>query len=137
MFRNWKLSTVGLAAILSVGGIMFAHPSAAAARPPAVFFRGGVGFYGPGPLWWDYGPYWGGPYGYGYATPNAGTVKFDTKMKEAAVYVDGGYAGLAKDLKNFRLRPGNHHIELRALDGHTIYQQQINVIAGKTIKVIA
>ena len=136
MFRNWKLSTIGLAAILSVGGFTFAHPSTAAARPP-VFFRGGVGLYGPGPLWWDYGPYWGGPYGYAYAVPNAGRVKFDTKMKEASVYVDGGYAGLEKDLKDFMLRPGNHNIELRAPDGRTIYHQQIDVIAGKTVKIIA
>jgi hypothetical protein len=139
MFRNWKLSTIGLAAILIVGGFTFAHPSTASARPPGVFIGGGVGFYGPG---W-YGPYWGpngyyyGPYGDAYAVPNAGTVKFGTKMKEAAVYVDGGYAGLAKDLKNFRMRPGNYNIELRAPDGRTIYQQKIDVIAGKTVKIIA
>jgi hypothetical protein len=58
-------------------------------------------------------------------------------MKDASVFVDGGYAGLAKDLKDFHLRPGNHNIELRAPDGRTIYQQEIDVIAGKTVKVIA
>jgi len=38
----------------------------------------------------------GYPYGYRYAPPDA-AVKFDVKPKEAAVYIDGYYAGLVDD----------------------------------------
>jgi len=105
----------------------------ASARPP-VFFVGG-GFYGPafyGPAW--YGPGWYAPYGY-VRGPVAGAVKFDTTMKDAQVYVDGGYAGTVKQLGTFPLRPGTHDIELRAPGGQSIYDQNLEVIAGKTIKI--
>jgi len=45
-----------------------------------------------------YGPGWGAPYGY-YRGPVTGGVKFDTKMKDASVFVDGGYAGTVGKLK--------------------------------------
>jgi hypothetical protein len=66
-----------------------------------------------------------------------GKIKFDTKMKNAGVYVDGGYAGTVKQLGTFPLRPGSHNIELRSPDGQTIFQQRIDVLAGKTIKLAA
>jgi len=74
----------------------------ASARPFVVV----GGYYGPGyyygPAW--YGPGWGMPYGY-YRGPVTGGVKFDTKMKDASVFVDGGYAGTVGKLKTFQLRP--------------------------------
>jgi hypothetical protein len=77
---------------------------------------------------------WGpGYYGYYAPAPNAGKVKIVTKMKDASVYVDDGYAGTVEQLKAFSLRPGKHTIELRTHDGHSIYQERINVIAGKTL----
>lgn len=93
-------------------------------------FYGGSGWYGPGWYGW-YGP---GPYGYA-PQPNAGSVKIDTKLKDAGVYVDGGYAGTVGQLKTFHLRPGSHQVELRAPDGHSFYQEQITVIAGKTLTI--
>lgn len=94
----------------------------------------GPGWYGPG---WSYG--WYGPepvWGYGYAPrPSQGRVKFDTKMKDATVYVDGGYAGTVGQLKTFHMRPGSYQLELRSPDGHTFYQEHITVIAGKTLTI--
>ena len=45
-----------------------------------------------------YRPYWGAYWGPSYnpvifANPNSGTVKLDTKIKDAAVYINGAYAG--------------------------------------------
>ena len=111
-----------------------------ASARPRVFIGGyfGPGFYGPayyGPAW--YGPGWGwsAPYGYYEGAPTTGSVKFDTKDKNAEVYVDGGYAGTVAELKTFRLRPGDHNIELRDRDGRSIYQEHVDVIAGKTTKL--
>ncbi|HWF37510.1 MAG TPA: hypothetical protein VG322_03260, partial [Candidatus Acidoferrales bacterium] len=103
----------------------------ASARGGVVIVRGGFygpGWYGPGYYgWYGAAPVWG----YGYAPrPNQGSIKFDTKMKDSGVYVDGGYAGTVAQLKTFHLRPGSHQLELRAPDGHTFYQEQVTVIAG-------
>ena len=134
MYRYLKLSMIALLALVCI-------VPAASARP-RVFVGGyfGPAYYGPawyGPGW--YGPGWGGygaPYGYGYATaPTTGSVKFETKIKDAAVYVDGGYAGTVGELKTFQLRPGDHNLELRDRSGHSIYQERVSVIAGKTLKI--
>ena len=111
---------------------------AASARPVA-FVRGyfGPGWYGPAYYGW-YGPAYYGPYAYAtYPVANVGKVKFDTKMKDARVYVDGGFAGTVHDLGTFPLRPGTHDIELRDPAGQTIFQQKVDVLAGKTIKLAA
>jgi len=111
----------------------------ASARP---FFVGG-GFYGPGfygPAFGWYGPAYGwyGPgFGYAYVShPDTGRVKIDTKRKDAMVYVDGSYAGTVGDLKTFDLRQGTYEIELRGPDGHSFYQERVDVIAGKTTKLV-
>jgi PEGA domain len=108
----------------------------ASARPPVVVFRGGFyggpAFYGPAFGW--YGPGWYGPYGYA-AVPNTGSVKIETNAKSASVYVDGGFAGTVGDLKTFHLKPGSHDIELKAPDGSSFYQERIDVVAGKTLKL--
>ena len=110
-------------------------PAIAAARRPIVVFRGyyGPAFYGPAWYGW-YGPGWVAPYGY-VPGPSGGSVKIDSRMKDAAVYVDGGYAGTVGRLKTFTLRPGTHDLELRDPSGHSFYQERIEVIAGKTIKI--
>jgi hypothetical protein len=54
------------------------------------------GWYSPfwGPYW---GPYWGAGWGPGYDRyPNTGEVKIDTKVKDAQVFVNGGYLGLSQ-----------------------------------------
>jgi PEGA domain len=138
MTRYLKLSATALTVLLAFA--IFA-PVASAHRPNVVF-RGhygpafyGRGWYGPG--WYDpfwYGPGWYGPYAYAPA-PTTGSVKIETKMKDAAVYVDGGYAGTVGKLKTFDLRPGTHDIELRDHEGHSFYQERIDVVVGKTLKL--
>lgn len=134
MTRFAKLFLGGILAFVTIAPI-------ASARPPIVVFRGGFGgFYGPafyGPGWYGwYGPGFYGPYAYGYAShANMGSVKIESKMKDASVYVDGGFAGTVGDLKTFHLKPGSHDIELRGPDGHSIYQERVDVIAGKTLKL--
>ena len=125
MSRYLKLSMIALLAVVCIAPI-------ASARPFVVV----GGYYGPayyGPAW--YGPGWGAPYGYARG-PVTGGVKFDTKMKDASVYVDGGYAGTVGKLKTFQLRPGTHNVELRYRDGHSFYKERIDVIAGKTLKLV-
>jgi hypothetical protein len=141
MSRFSKLLLTGVMALAAFAPI-------ASAQRARVIVRGGFGgyygrpFYGPafyGPAWYGwYGPGYYGAYGYnGYreAVPSTGGVKFETKLKSASVYVDGAFAGTVGDLKTFHLKTGEHDIELRAPDGHTFYQERINVIGGKTIKL--
>jgi len=128
-----RLLKISLVAIL---GLVTFVPLASAR--PRVFVGGyfGPGYYGPayyGPAW--YGPLWVGSYG-GQRGPAVGSVKFETKMKDASVYVDGGYAGTVGELKTFHLRPGSHDLELRDRDGNSIFQDRVNVVEGKTIKLI-
>ena len=95
------------------------------------FYGGfGMGFY-PG----FYGGWYGPWYGPGYYVPNTGEVEISTKHKGDQIFVDGGFAGLTGELKKFPLRPGNHTIELRNANGQTFYQEKINVIAGKKLKI--
>jgi hypothetical protein len=117
---------------LMLGGSLFVlllQPAMARGRGGvggAVIVGGGYGWYDP---WWGY-PYPGGVYG----ADNTGTVKFETDAKDAAVYVDGGYAGTVGKLKSLHLRPGTYNIELRH-PGRTNYTEKVYVAAGKTVKV--
>ena len=109
-------------------------PAASAAQGVVVV----GGFYRPyGPAWWGpgwYAPYWGPSYA---VVPYTGQVKIKTNNKNAAVFVDGGYAGQAAKLKKFALRPGTHNIELRDPSGHPFYQERVQVIPGKTVEIDA
>jgi hypothetical protein len=108
-----------------------------ASARPRIFIGGYFGgpFYGPAYYGW-YGPGYYAPYAVEPA-PYAGRVKFETKMKDASVYVDGGYAGTVRQLGTFPLRPGTHNLELRDPSGQTIFQERVDVLAGKTIKLAA
>ena len=129
MSRYLKISAIALLALVCIVPVASARPR--------VFIGGyfGSGFYGP--AWYGagwYGPVWVAPYGY-VGGPVTGSVKIDTKMKDAGVYVDGGFAGTVDQLKTFHLRPGEHDIELRTHDGNSFYTEHINVLAGKTLKI--
>ena len=91
-------------------------------------------YYGWGPGWYGwYDPWWGPA----YVVPSrpVGEVKLVTHMKDALVYVDGGYAGTAGKLKHFDLSPGNHNIELRDTTGQSLFHQQVQVIRDKTTEI--
>ena len=132
MTRYWKYPAMALLALASLATFV----PAASARP-VVFVRGyfGPAYYGPAYYGW-YGPGWVAPYAV-YPAPNAGKVKIETKMKDASVYVDGGYAGTVGQLKTFTLHTGTHNIEVRDPAGQTILQEKIDVLAGKTTKLSA
>jgi hypothetical protein len=137
MFRFWKAPLI---AVLALGSFFISAPPASAAF--RVGFRGGVGFYGGG--WygpgWGWGPGWYGP-GYAWAGPgyyygpSAGKVKIVTPDKNAGVYVDGGFVGPIAQAKKFPLSPGNHDVELRDLNGHTLFHERVDVIPGRTTEV--
>jgi hypothetical protein len=129
MTRYWKYSAMVLLALAIFVPVASARPR--------IFIGGyfGPGFYGPAYYSW-YGPAYFGAYGE-VPGPYAGNVKIDTKMKDAGVYVDGGYAGTVGQLKTFPLRPGTHNIELRDPSGQTIFQEKVDVLAGKTTKLAA
>ena len=79
----------------------------------------------------------GYPYGYRYAAPVA-SVKFDVKPKDAAVYVDGYYAGLVDDydgaFQRLRTAPGGHEITL-FLEGYQTYTERVYLSVDNTIKL--
>jgi hypothetical protein len=136
MTRYWRYSAIALLALAIV-------VPAASARP-RVFIGGG--FYGPayyGPAY--FGPAYYGWYGPGYygtpyaleAQPSVGKVKFNTKLKDANVYVDHAFAGTIRDLGTFALRPGTHDIEVRDASGQVLFQDKVNILAGKTLKLNA
>ncbi len=81
-------------------------------------------------------PFFDYPYPYAYPPDymdqTFGYVKLDTKLKDASVYVDGGFADRIEKTKKFALRPGNHDIELRDSDGREIFKERIAVLVGKT-----
>jgi hypothetical protein len=116
--------------LLIVGAVLMALlPTTAFARGRAVIVVG-PGF---GPYGW-YGPYYG-MYPYGpYGSPNAGQVKLDTKIKEAEVFINGNYAGTVGQLKTIMMRSGKYDISVRAA-GRTPFEQQVYVVAGKTLKL--
>jgi hypothetical protein len=107
-----------------------------------VFIGGGFGrgFYGPGWFWGDpwWGPGWGPWWGpTDYPRAHTGDIKIIANQKGEPIYVDGGYVGVTGKLKKFPLQPGNHTIKVCDLQGQTVYQQTIHVIAGKTIDIHA
>jgi hypothetical protein len=122
--------------IMAAALMTLAPASAVAAVRVGIGFRGGfvAPFGGYAPYWGPYGYY--APYypGYWYAPPTAGTVKLDTKVKTAEVFIDGGYAGVTGDNKTMHLRPGNHTIEIREA-GQTHFSEQVHVTAGQTLKL--
>jgi len=129
MFRKSRfvvpMALVGLLSLASV---------ASAAQPVVVVGGGFYRFYGPGwgPAW--YGPRWGAPYP---IVPYTGEVKIKTNNKNAAVFIDDGYAGQTAKLRKFALSPGIHNIELRDPSGHPFYQERIQVIPGRTLQINA
>jgi len=84
-------------------------------------------------------PFFDYPYPYAYAPDymdaNFGYVKLKTDLKDASVYVDGGFADKIAKVKKFALRPGNHDIEVRDTEGVTIFKEKVAVLVGKTTEL--
>lgn len=84
-----------------------------------------------------YGPFYYPAYGpsVNYAL-GKGHVKLSSlgRNKDAEVYIDGAYAGLAGKLKNIWLDPGAYNLSVRASDGSS-FQKRIYVLSGKTLEI--
>ena len=90
-------------------------------------------YYGYGPGWYGYN--WGPGWYYPSRQAATGEVKIDTHLKNASLYVDGGYVGPIDKFKKFDLTPGNHEIELRDVSGLTIIRETVQVLVGKTVEI--
>ena len=66
----------------------------------------------------------------------SGHLRFDVRPKDAEVYADGYYAGIADDFTGssqlLALAPGRHHIELRATGCESV-EFDVNVEPGQTV----
>jgi hypothetical protein len=123
-----KLLFAGLALMLAI----LALPQIGAAQRVIVAPYVAYG-YGWGPGWYP-GYYYGRPQVYA-VVPRGGDIKIDTHMKDASVYVDGGFAGTTAKLKHFTLQSGNHDIEVRNTAGQVLFKDRVNVIPGKTVDI--
>ena len=123
MTRFLKYSAIALLAFLTF------VPAASAQRG---YFGGGYMGGGFGPGFYPYGPYYGSRY---YPVSPVGEVQILTKQKGNQIFVDGGFAGRTGELKKFPLSTGMHTIEFRDAKGQSYYKEQINVIAGKKLKI--
>jgi len=91
-------------------------------------------FYGPYP-WWPRSAY-----GWGYypVFDYRAEVRIQATPREAAVYVDGFYAGIVDDFdgtfQRLPLTPGGHRIEL-FLDGFRTVRKNLYLQPGSTIKM--
>jgi len=100
---------------------------------PYAYPYGYYGSYG-----YPYYPY-GAPVGYGYGGygyADYGGVRLDMPQKDAAVYVDGYYAGIVDDFdgtfQRLELTPGAHRIEVKA-PGFVPLAFDVNADTGRTI----
>ncbi len=95
-------------------------------------------FFGPYP-WWNPVMYpYGYPYGYYPVYDDSADVRVEVTPKQAAVYVDGYYAGSVDDFNGFFQRltvsPGAHELTLY-LDGYRTVHQQLLLSPRSTHKV--
>jgi hypothetical protein len=116
-------------------------PTRARPRPPvrrgAVVFVGGYfydPFFGPYP-WWPRAAY---PYAYYPMYESRGILRVLDAPDEAAVYVDGFYAGIVDDFNGFfqglPLPPGGHDVALY-LEGFRTVRRRFYLAAGTTLKL--
>ena len=97
--------------------------------------------YGWGPAYYSPYYYYPGYYYPGYypgvygVRPSGGDVKIDTHLKDASIYVDGGFAGSTGKLKHFSLQTGNHDIEVRNSAGQTLFHDKVQVLPGRTVDI--
>ncbi len=70
-----------------------------------------------------------------YRQENVGYVKIDSHVKDARIYVDGGFAGLTGKVKKLPLQPGSHKFVLKDADGRPFYQESVGVFLGKTTRI--
>jgi hypothetical protein len=63
-----------------------------------------------------------------------GAVKIETKVKDAEIYVNGGYLGTTGEHKSFHLAPGGYKIEIRE-PGRAPFTTSVYVAADRTLRI--
>jgi hypothetical protein len=134
---------ISAAAVIAVIGLSIMQPADAFAqrrgggRPRGVVFIGGYfydPFFGPYP-WWGPGMY---PYPYFPVYDDRAQVRVMVTPREAAVYVDGYYAGIVDDFdgvfQSLPLSPGGHDIAVY-LDGYRTVHQRLYLPPRKSYKL--
>jgi len=111
--------------LLLAGALMAIAPlgASAAVRVFVGTTAFGYGFYGP-----SWGP------GYFALYSDSGSIKLDGKLNAAQVFINGAYAGTAKDNKTMHLRQGNYNIEI-CNGAQTVFSENVFVTAGKTMHI--
>jgi hypothetical protein len=145
MSRKTLVRLVSVVAVV-VATTFVASPAAAQRRHGRIVITGGYGF-GPhlyDPFWapYPYGPYLYGPYPYdGVALVEQrpfADVRVLATPKEAAVYLDGEYAGVVGDFDGVFSRlhttPGGHAVTLY-LEGYRTVTRNIYVAPDGTLKL--
>ena len=132
------------AALIAVVAVSAFQPADATAQrrgggrgPRGVVFVGGYfydPFFGPYP-WWPRPAY---PYPYYPMYDNRAVLRVLATPENAAVYVDGFYAGIVDDFNGFfqglPLPPGGHDIVLY-LEGYRTVHRRMYLAPGSTFKV--
>ena len=98
---------------------------------PAVFVRAHSGYYFHPTYRWYPEPWYPGTAVY-IPARSTGELKIQTEDKDARVYVDGGYLGIARKVKKFDLRPGSHNVELRDARGNVLFKEKVAIVPGHT-----
>lgn len=147
MLKRWVLATA--IALITTIGVDAADREGRRVRLGSI----GVGyshFNGPAwPYYSYYGPYsaypypfWLSPYihpglysGFGYR-PNLGEVKITAADRDASVYIDDAYAGIAGKLKNMWLEPGVYRIRVQDASGKS-FERKVYVLTGKRLDIKA
>lgn len=97
---------------------------------------GGLGFGSWGPGYWD--PWWPGemPDEYAYVDVAVGSLRLKVQPREAAVHVDGNFAGHVDDFdgvfQRLHLETGPHRVELR-LDGFELLAINVLILPDRTL----
>jgi hypothetical protein len=93
-------------------------------------------FY-PGFFWNPYDPFYY-PANYLVFPPgaNKGEVKLRAEPKTAEVYINGGYAGTADQLKSLWLEPGVYELTVKA-PSFSPFSRRVYILTGKSLKIDA
>ena len=108
--------------------------------PPFGYFRPYSYYWGRYPFHhltgaWAYPDFYHPAYFAGYGrTAGGGRIKLKTKHKEASVYLDGAFAGLAKDLKDIWLEPGVYQLKVEP-ERLAPFEIRVYVLTGKTVRI--
>ncbi|MEW5976746.1 MAG: hypothetical protein AB1898_13165 [Acidobacteriota bacterium] len=67
---------------------------------------------------------------------NKGEVQLRQTEDRDEVFLNGAYAGLAKELKSFWLDPGIYELQIRS-GGQSLFSERVYVLSGKTLRINA